>query len=404
MRVFVMLSYGRSFERWRRRYENGEVNDETPYSYGRAGLFGCEVESSIDRRESKVHNVLRRVAASLLGFDLLHVLRNLSRMRRADVIWAHTEREHLAVCLLQLFLRRLPPVLGKTVWLMDDWDRLSSGRRAFYRLLMGQAACLVFDSPLNAARAGRLLPRAPALFLPVCVATDPYAGTVRTRPPEEGRPLRIVCVGNDAHRDWQLLAAIAERGGPAVEIRVLAGRTASLAALDGTSISVKRAGSVAEVGRAYAWADVVLLPLEVNLHASGITVALEAVAARRPIVATRTGGLDAYFPDGELTFVELGASPQDYLDAMVGAVSDPADVERRTFAAVQRVKHAGLNGEGTARRRVELSRVLLDEGPFQDRREAVEAAVLGPGWADLGRFSESSSPEAVSGPVRGRGG
>jgi glycosyltransferase involved in cell wall biosynthesis len=74
---------------------------------------------------------------------------------------------------------------------------------------------------------------------------------------------------------------------------------------------------------AYSRASVVALALKPNLHISGMSVLLEAMACSRPVVITDTPGLGEYVRDGETGLV-VHPGDADALAAGVGALlSDP---------------------------------------------------------------------------------
>ncbi len=58
----------------------------------------------------------------------------------------------------------------------------------------------------------------------------------------------------------------------------------------------------------FDWADLVVVPLKPNLHASGITVIEEAVILGLPVICSHAGGLEAYFSAEEVFYVEGGGS------------------------------------------------------------------------------------------------
>ena len=74
---------------------------------------------------------VRRALAARLGTDVVHAWRNRALLGSADVVWTHTEREHLAVGLVRATLprRRRPAVLAQSVWLWGRWDALGRARR-----------------------------------------------------------------------------------------------------------------------------------------------------------------------------------------------------------------------------------------------------------------------------------
>jgi glycosyltransferase involved in cell wall biosynthesis len=105
-----------------------------------------------------------------------------------------------------------------------------------------------------------------------------------------------------------------------------------------------------------AWADILVVPLKPNLHASGLTTVLEAVALGVPVVASRSGGLEWYFDHDCITYVE-SEDPDELRRAILSLTPEvAADRARR---AIERLKESDFSTEGYARRHVELSLSLL---------------------------------------------
>jgi glycosyltransferase involved in cell wall biosynthesis len=77
-----------------------------------------------------------------------------------------------------------------------------------------------------------------------------------------------------------------------------------------------------------------------NSYASGITAILEAVACRTPVVATRTGGLDEYFDNSEMTFVSPGI-PLELAHAVKAVHADPQAAAERADRAHRRLEAEG---------------------------------------------------------------
>src|SRR5271156_746920 len=132
--VFVFLGYGFGADSWRRRYAQGLIpglNEELPYGYFRAGGDGWSIEYSQDMEENALRKLWRRALARLLGFDLIHAWRNRKYLFSADIVWTHTEREHLAVLFLHRCAkaRRSPRLIAQCIWLFDRWPAFSRLRR-----------------------------------------------------------------------------------------------------------------------------------------------------------------------------------------------------------------------------------------------------------------------------------
>lgn len=90
-----------------------------------------------------------------------------------------------------------------------------------------------------------------------------------------------------------------------------------------------------ELLQLYRDADVVVVSLRDNLYAAGVTTLLEAMACRRPIVATRTEGLVDYLLDQDAI---ITVEPEDYMGlqkAILHLLNNPVEAEERAQKAYQ---------------------------------------------------------------------
>ena len=147
---------------------------------------------------------------------------------------------------------------------------------------------------------------------------------------------RIVSIGNDRDRDPQTLfraLEILRSQRPDVEIVV---QTASAGAPEGVRV-VERM-SHRELRDLYASASVVATATRPNLHVSGMTVTLEALATGRPVVNTDTPGMDQYVTAGETGHLVPVGDAEAMADRLVALVDDPdraADMGLAGRAAVE---------------------------------------------------------------------
>ena len=307
VRVFVLLAHGFGARTWTERWKKGQIggiNERLPYGFFHAAGDGMTVEYSEDRSEHLLKKYLRSALRLFLGFDVIHAWRNRQAIRSANAIWVNTEYEHLAaLCLLIRRPRgRRPIIIAESVWLFDRWPRFWAPRRWLYRRLLADADVLAVHSPANQRVARDLFPEKRVEFIPFGV--DPAAVKPAIQR-EAHHPLRILSLGNDVHRDWRTLIDAVKLlddcevriGGKRIRWRTR-GRTRGV-----SQILMRRSTSAEEVADLYAWADLVVVPLKPNLHASGITVIAEAVSSGVPVICSDTGGLKAYFSDEEVRYV-----------------------------------------------------------------------------------------------------
>ena len=358
IRVFVQLSHGQDAAEWERNQRSGTlvgINDPSPYGYRRAERQGCEVRFSRAGREGLLGKGLRGALRLVLGFDLVHALRNRAEIFRADIVWTHTEAQFLAVAALLSLARRSsrPKLLGQSVWLMDEWPRLSPLHRLLYRWLLRQVDVLTFHSPENQRRAQEVFGRADAELVLFGIPSEKPCAP--TRP--AARPVKVLSVGNDRHRDWAtLLAALG--GQDDIELTIVSRTIDPRLTRPHPNVRVVAPTHNDDLLRLYAASSILVVPLKENLHASGITVLQEGALGGLALVATRTGGLDAYFDEAEATYVPVGDAAA--LRAAVRELAaDPARRDARAAAAQRRMTSGALDCEAYIGRHVALSRQAL---------------------------------------------
>ncbi len=404
VKVFVFLGYGFGAARWRARHARGEIpglNEPLPYGYYRAGGEGWSIEYSEDAEEQRIGRLGRRALTRLLGFDLIHAWRNRRKLFESDIIWAHSEREHLAALVLRMLRlrRRAPKIIAECIWLPDRWKNFSLVKRALYRWLLARADAIISQSVDGVAWLRELVPGATVEWIPGGAKID------FIQPPalrEVHRPVRLIALGGDMHRDW--LTLLSAFGGEAdFELRIAppGGKIDLPKGL--VNITVAAAKSAEEVRRLYTWADMAVVPLVPNLHASGITVIFEAVVLGVPVLCTDAGGLRAYFPGEEICCVP----PRDPISLREAARNLAADDERRLAmaeAAQRRVLSAGLTTQNYAHSHRRLSSQILGLGapshvspPPGAQRQSIRVFVLLAHVFGASRWRERHARGAIPG-------
>jgi glycosyltransferase involved in cell wall biosynthesis len=360
-KVFVLLGYGFGADSWRRRFCQGLIpglNEELPYGYYRASGNGWSIEYSQDIEENAVRKLWRRGWARLLGFDLIHAWRNRKSLFSADIVWTHTEREHLAVLFLYRFSSQQPPkLIAQCIWLFDRWPAFSALRRWSYRRLLERADVITTQSPDDLAAAQRLFPKA----LIECVFSGAAIGqsvTAHARP--VNHPIRIAALGNDMHRDWETLVLAFGRSGSDYMVKIASAKFDARLLRHAPNISIVAAATQSEVRELYEWADIVVVPLRENLHVSGITVVFEAIVLGIPVVCTDTGGMRAYFSDLEVRYVPPYSAGEMRV-AVDKLAADDQERLRLTTNAQARLLAANLTKQGYADRHRALSERILQK-------------------------------------------
>jgi glycosyltransferase involved in cell wall biosynthesis len=365
IQVFVHLARGFGGASWNRQWKEGKIlgiNEPFPYGYHRADTMGCSVSYSQDLPESVLAKFVRLGIRAISGFDLIHAWRNFEAMRHVDVIWTHTESQFLAILLLFQLTSgaRRPKLIAQSVWLFDRWNKFSALRQWLFSRLIRRADILTVHSPENLSVARRLFPELRSELVLFGISAD--AKTAPAFRPSKNA-LNIVSLGNDPHRDWKLLIDAVGRQQD-WHLKIASQRVQPSAITNSTNVEIVSPKTNDELLALFQWADLLVLAIKPNLHASGITVLQEAALQGVPIICSDVGGLRAYFSDAEVYFVP----PQNAaaLREAICALADKPDV-RFTFArkAQDRMGPHGLSSESFVRRHVEISRELLR--PNEDR-------------------------------------
>jgi glycosyltransferase involved in cell wall biosynthesis len=354
--AYVHLAYGYDALKWQRNWHNGKLlglNEEFPYGYQSASLLGASVVYSKDYPEGRFQKLVRYGFRWLLGFDALHAWYNRKEILNADVVWTHTESQSLAILLLFLISSRTPPkIIAQTIWLMDEWPRLNPLKKMLYKKLLPKADILTFHSPLNAREASRLFPGTRIEVVKFGINTD-YNTSKSTR--NENAKIRVLSVGNDRHRDWQTLIDSVSGTGD-IEVRLVTSTYKLKTKYD--HVSVVNVALNPELLALYEWADMLVLPLKPNLHASGITVVQEAVILGVPVICSKVGGLESYFNDSEVFYVDPFDAEQTRT-AIRRLAGDAQLRETLVANSKRRLVEGGLNSKSFVKRHVDLSRELL---------------------------------------------
>ncbi|MDR6386317.1 glycosyltransferase family 4 protein [Paraburkholderia caribensis] len=352
MKIHVHLFYGAD----PRFYRPGE-NIGCLYGYHHAESDEFQLSYSQDAKESKPVRLVRRALKTLLGFDLIHTLRNRDEMLRSDVIWTHTEQEWLSAALMLLMNGKReaqPLLLAQSVWLIDKWPQYGFMRRWFYRKLIGRADLLTTLARDNAELCREYFGRdATQLFYGLNTRDFPVQQPKAWQP---NTPLRIAAIGNDRDRDWETLIK-AVGNDPRFAVR-LATRRRIPRALRSLNVQVAPAAGLKKQRELYDWADVVVVPLRPNTHASGITVMLEAAAVGKPMVVTNVGGLQDYFSARAAAYVP--PFDADALrEALLGLIASPDGALQQAQAASMQLVSRDHTTQHYAQQHVNVTRDLL---------------------------------------------
>jgi glycosyltransferase involved in cell wall biosynthesis len=337
-----------------RQYRAGD-NIGCLYGYHHAESPEFELSYSHDAGEGKPMRILRRGLKKFVGFDFIHTWRNRRAILDADVVWTHTEQEHLSVALLLLMKRGKPLLLAQSIWLLDKWRGYGVLRRWFYRKLIARADILTTHSSVNAALVREYFGReANQVFYGLNTQDFALKVPVTWTP---HTPIRIGAIGNDRDRDWITLAE-AFRGDARYEVHIATRRRVP-GALRADNVQVAPAIGLKAARELYDWADVIVVPLRENTHASGLTVLFEAIALGKPVIVTDVGGLRDYFGNGHVAYVPPH-DPRAMRAALDEMIANPTLALMRAQAALRHFVARDYTTREFALQHVRLTREALE--------------------------------------------
>ncbi|WP_454873867.1 glycosyltransferase [Paraburkholderia xenovorans] len=352
-KAFVLLWAEISVENWKKSFEEGVRPDRSPYGYHYLEESGFDVLYSKSVNENYLSRIIRKSISRIFRADLVHALRNIRDMAKSDYIFTHTDRETFSVLLLRTVFPWL--IKAKTVcqiiWTPDLLKQQGKFGARLLGAVLRKSDLVITLSSQNQDWLNQLDSRINAKSVKFGICHDSFS--VDELPAiRDDSALRILAIGNDEHRDWKTFCA-ALSGMSEVRVRVLSRTFRKSVASYPDNWEIESANSLGEVKDAYAWADLVVVPLKSNMHASGITCVLEAAFLGVPVIAANTGGLTDYFDEGEVMYYETGSA--ESLGSQVRRLAKDVSA-RRSYqrAAFDRARNETLTSKNYIDQQVSL--------------------------------------------------
>jgi glycosyltransferase involved in cell wall biosynthesis len=301
-------------QQWQADFEAGRVPEPMPYGLHRLGAYGIDLIM-----RPKPVRLRKAVNAAGYGADMMHWGNAFDPIARhgVDLSIAWDERTGIPIALGRS--RRTPLVSG-CIWTTDD-DKLRWWHVAGLRRM--DAIWVLSDAQIPALEAIGVA-RERLRHIPMGISAEFYYPTETAQVPSQ-----IFCVGHDRHRDY-------------VTLMDAVGRVQQMPGLDDAHLELVTPDPVvlpAHLGRLtttyvpatdlrerYARSQVVAIALKPNLHVSGMTAILEAMACERPVVVARTPGMETYVQDDKTGILVPPGDPEAMAQAIAELLRDP---ERR---------------------------------------------------------------------------
>lgn len=316
--LYVAIDLGVDRQAYEAAYRRDEVPDLSPYGLHHLETHGFDLRFLPPRRQRLAElwpaEALRRLSYNMNVYSLAEGWR---LRRNADLAFAWEERVGLPIALG----RRTgePPCVTGVLWLTDRFYQLPESYRKLVRFGLKQSAGLVIISTAQ---------REPLVeqwgVSPEHIHYFPFGIPVEQwdQPHSEPQdPGLVFSAGNDQDRDHALTVRAVDhlrRGGYEVRLELLTKQDVAVP----PAVGVRRESTgLADTRTTLQRAAMVVVSTRPNLHASGMTVVMEAMAVGRAVIASGTPGMDDYVVDGVTGFLvrpgnldELSARIQRLLD------------------------------------------------------------------------------------------
>lgn len=306
-RIEVIYQAEQDLESWIRRNAAGEVPSRWPYGLHELSAWNASVNAASVAPPGKIPRVMARVVPASLRARMAAG----GEGRHIGITWDENAARRM------LMLKPHREMFTGVIWLTD---MMASGEAAYdglVRTLRQMDGLWVLNRPQVAALQDLLGPEGPRVtFVPFGV--DSTFFTPRSYP---DKPM-VLSVGSDRHRDPEtLFAALRLVHARRPDAELLVQTPSDLPAPAG--VTKVPAVPHSELRKLYARSSVVAVATKPNLHASGMTVMLEAMATARPVVMSRTVGMEDYLTEGQTGLFSAPEDPWTMSERILELLEDP---------------------------------------------------------------------------------
>jgi len=305
--IEVIYQAEQDLESWIRRSSLDEVPSRWPYGLHELSTWPASVSAA----SVAPPGMIPRVVARIVPASLRARWAAGSEGRHIGITWDENAARRM------LMLKPHREMFTGVIWLTDMLASDPSSHEGLVRTLHQMDGLWVLNRPQMAALQKLFGTDGPPVsFVPFGV--DSTFFSPQSYP---DKPM-VLSVGSDRHRDPEtLFAALRLVHARRPDAEILVQTRSDLPAPTGvTKISAVPHSELREL---YARSSVIAVATKPNLHASGMTVTLEAMATARPVVISRTVGLEDYMTEGQCGLFSRPEDPQDMSERILELLDDP---------------------------------------------------------------------------------
>ena len=316
---------------WPARNAAGEVPNVLPFGLDSLQREGHSLAFRPQLTNRRLHRLAQRANRLAAGLEWVETatLSHRQLRRTADVVLGWDEWTGIPAALRVSVPRRsrLEPPVVSGIMNLTDWPHLRPHERRLLHAGMVRCAGLFQHSRAQADILVRDWGIPVGLITVVPFGVDPDFFAPTGDPVEEGL---VVSVGDDSHRDYPgLFAAFRLALARAPGARLFAATTQQhLTPPDDPTIEVFRDKLGSARPRRYSSAQVVAVKCHPQVHGSGLSVIVEAMACGRPWVATDSLGLHDHLSDGDGGILVPPGDTEAFADALVTLLNSPTEASR----------------------------------------------------------------------------
>ncbi|KMO71154.1 glycosyltransferase family 4 protein [Mycolicibacterium chlorophenolicum] len=318
---------------WGNRYSAGQVPNELPYGFHHLIASGFDLQVRAAGRSWLINRAVGGTFRRLTGgFEFVDAIRSPSR-RACDVAVCWNERTGVPAAARTVIPGEPPAVMG-SIWMTDPHADIPKRSMKFAKWALRRASAVWANTDMQLkvlTEFGVPRDRAHLLLNP---GIDSMFWHNERDEPANGL---VLSVGNDRHRDHDYLVEImgqVQQRLPGSRLKLITAQPVNFPAKLGVKLDHVTHPQLRSM---YSESAVVAVALTPNIHVSGCTSILEAMACERPVVVTAYEGYERYVDHGKTGYLIAPGDKGAFVDALCELLEDPERARQMGHAGRQAV-------------------------------------------------------------------